>query len=62
MPKKLQRNADISLYQKGLNVDVSNAAITQRDRGVGSYIGNAYNLIVRQDGKPFPPNKWVNKP
>ena len=50
VPKK-QRNADVSV-PSGLNVDVSNAANTQRDRGVGSYIGDAY--IVRQDGKPFP--------
>jgi hypothetical protein len=52
VPKK-QRNADVSV-PSGLNIDVSNAANTQRDRGVGSYIGNASNLIVRQDGKPFP--------
>ena len=52
VPKK-QRNADISV-PSGLNVDVSNAANTQRDRGVGSYSGSASNLIVRQDGKPFP--------
>ena len=52
VPKK-QRNADISV-PSGLNIDVSNAANTQWDRGVGSYIGDASNLIVRQDGKPFP--------
>ena len=51
VPKK-QRNADISV-PSGLDVDVSNAANTQRDRGVGSYSGSASNLIVRQDGKPF---------
>ena len=52
VPKK-QRNVDVSI-PKGLSVDVSNAANTQRDRGVGSYSGSASNLIVRQDGKPFP--------
>ena len=52
VPKK-QRNSDVSI-PSGLSVDVSNAANTQRDRGVGSYSGSASNLIVRQDGKPFP--------
>ena len=52
VPKK-QRNTDISV-PNGLSVDVNNAANTQHDRSVSSYNGSASNLIVRQDGKPFP--------
>ena len=52
VPQK-PKNQDVSV-PSGLKVDVSNAANTQRDRGVGSYSGSASNLIVRQDGKPFP--------